>query len=63
LIGNDESNKALSSMIDDIEDNFMLFTKNYLAIEDFVRIIPTITEKRYIERKEEMYCKINLLAL
>jgi hypothetical protein len=51
LIGNDLSNKALSSMIDDIEDNFMLFTKFFLAIEDFVRIIPTITEKRYIERE------------
>ena len=49
-------NKAnrLNSLINDIEDKFRLFSKHYIDIEEHIRLIPAMTEKKYLRSKNEM---------
>jgi hypothetical protein len=53
LLINDDVNK-LNNLINDIEDTFRQFAKHYTTVEEFVRIIPALTERRYIKTKDEM---------
>jgi hypothetical protein len=50
----DKDIAKLTPLVNEAEDKFRLFTKYYINIEDFIRIIPTLTERRYVRTKDEM---------